>query len=138
MNVSATGTIFQKRGNTRTSSFSLYRMSIRKDWRETISYLKIYVLQSWTSFSMITILINLLRCKLLIRMTTLWEISLRSLLKKSRPILKSARTPENVFFVYNVVTYFVEKFPKRIYDFFDLLISRIKGFYNEEIIRLKA
>lgn len=35
-------------------------------------------------------------------------------------------------------TYFVEKFPKKIFDFFDLLISRVKGFYNEEIMKLKA
>ena len=51
--------------------------------------------------------------------------------KKIKPYFEKGKNPRKF-------TYFVEKFPKKIYDFFDLLVSRIKGFYNEEMMRLKA
>ena len=70
-------------------------------------------------------------------MITIFAKSSSNLPRKLSLIFKNVKIHENVIFYLNLDTYFVEKFPKRIFDLFDLYISRIKGFYNEESLRLK-
>jgi hypothetical protein len=64
-------------------------------------------------------------------MIILSEKNLNNSLKRLSLIFKSVKIQENVNIFSKLVTYFVEKFPKRIFDLFDLYVSRIKGFYNE-------
>lgn len=42
-----------------------------------------------------------------------------------------------MYFFVDIVTYFSEKFPKAIFEYFDLLIVRIKTLYTNELNKLK-